>query len=344
MIPLNELAWEPERWQQELKTAFRSSKALLEYLGTEVAGACEVEDFPVLVPVGFADRMQPGNPNDPLLRQVLAVQDEHLTTPGFTQDPLQEQGLSRANRHQADERAALIQKYAHRALLITTHGCAINCRYCFRRHFPYAEHRERKLTGSLAHIRNSPDLHEIILSGGDPLLLNDTVLLALLEQLDAIPHVNGIRIHTRMTTVLPARITRKLTDTLTNMQTPVVLVSHVNHAQELSPQTAETFGRLRQTGVTLLNQSVLLAGINNTTETLVELSQALFAQGVLPYYLHMPDRVQGTAHFYVQDDEALNLFRQMQSLLPGYLVPRVVREVPDEPNKILLRDTESLHS
>ena len=328
MIPVNQLAWESDRWQRELQQAFRSSRALLAYLDTQVEDPCHTPDFPVLVPERFARRMRPGDPNDPLLRQVLATQAEHELTPGFAHDPLLEVGL-------ADD-SALLQKYAHRALLITSSGCAINCRYCFRRHFPYSAHRDGHYQRSLDQIRADRSLNEIILSGGDPMVLPDTPLLQLIEQIDGIPHVNCIRIHSRLPVVLPNRVTPELLAGLAATRSKVVLVIHANHAQELAEDTARAFTQLSAIGVLLLNQSVLLRGVNDRVEHLVQLSRTLFDQGVMPYYLHLPDHVQGTGHFYVDDDAAKGLHQEMQAHLPGYLVPRLAREHPGRPNKTLL--------
>ena len=328
MIPVNQHAWEPGRWQDELRQAFRSSRALLNFLGTQADNICNDPDFAVLVPESFARRMVAGDAQDPLLRQVLATQAEKATDPTFGTDPLAEQHLANDS--------ALIQKYAHRALLITTAGCAINCRYCFRRHFPYTEHRDRDFQASLEQIAADTSLHEIILSGGDPLILSDAALLKLLQRLDAVPHVKRLRLHTRLPVVLPNRVTQGLVAGLHELNKPTTIVLHINHPQELNQETAKAFANLQDSGAQLLNQSVLLKGINDSLPVQTALAEALFEQGVLPYYLHLADRVQGTQHFFVDTPQAKALHQQMQATLPGYLVPRLAQEVPAQPNKVLL--------
>ncbi len=324
MITPNRTPWQPDAWQKLLQSAFRQPQALLDYLGLENHGRAidHQPDFKMLVPEPFAKRMRPGDPNDPLLLQVLPTALENQSTDGFTLDPLMETdaalGFQRA--------PTLIQKYRGRALLITTPGCAVNCRYCFRRHFPYQHHRPAAHGEALKVIAADPTITEVILSGGDPLLLSDQAMGDLFEQINAIDHVRRIRLHSRLPIVLPQRVTAQLLASLASSTNPVTLVVHCNHAQELSLDTAAAFAQLRRAGVHLLNQSVLLRGINDQATTLCELSQTLFDQGVLPYYLHMPDPVSGTAHFYVADQAALMLHDDMRARLPGYLLPRLVRE------------------
>ncbi|MEM7100571.1 MAG: EF-P beta-lysylation protein EpmB [Pseudomonadota bacterium] len=336
MIPLIQLAWESERWQQHLQSAFRTTADLLDYLGTNIDGDWEPDGFPILVPRSFAERMIPGDPLDPLLRQVVGHVDETIKTPGFTHDPLAEQTAA------TGDSTALLQKYAHRALLVATSGCAVNCRYCFRRHFPYHNHRDKHFADTLSQIGADTSLEEIILSGGDPLILPDPQLGSLLESLDAIQHIQRIRIHTRLPIVLPQRVTQELVKIFESLQAKLTVVLHVNHANELDGQTASGIAAMRSAGGWILNQSVLLRGVNDNGPTQVALSKRLFEQDVLPYYLHLPDRVQGTAHFSVAEHEADTIFQYMQAHLPGYLVPRLVREVPDQPNKVLFADLDTV--
>ena len=323
--------WPAHCWSQALRLAIRSSEALLEILELPQECGTEPTDFPVLVPRSFIQRMKPGDPTDPLLLQVLATSNEDTQVPGFELDPLREnQGPS------VSPAPGLLQKYHGRALLITTSGCAVNCRYCFRRHFPYTEHRDKDFRQAIEHLRSDSSIVEVILSGGDPLLLSDLALQNLFQALADIPHLKRIRIHSRIPIVLPERLTEGLCRLLDKADPEVILVVHSNHAQELNEDTARAFRLLAGVGVTLLNQSVLLRGVNDQVNVLCDLSETLFAQGVLPYYLFLPDRVAGTAHFFVTDDEGGGLHEGMQSRLPGYLVPRLAREIPARPHKVLI--------
>jgi EF-P beta-lysylation protein EpmB len=331
MITPNRTLWQPDTWQKLLQNAFRQPQALLDYLGLENNDHVidQHPDFKMLVPEPFARRMQPGNPHDPLLLQVLPSNEENQQSDGFTLDPLMETDPTLSFQRAP----TLIQKYQGRVLMITTPGCAVNCRYCFRRHFPYQDHRPTAHGEALAVIRTDSSVEEVILSGGDPLLLSDRAMNELFDEINAIDHIKRIRLHSRLPIVLPQRVTEDLLKVFTQSRCPVTLVVHCNHAQELSADTADAFAQLRQAGVHLLNQSVLLRQINDQTTTLCQLSVALFDQGVLPYYLHMPDPVAGTAHFYVTDQEALRLHDELRAILPGYLLPRLVREEAGKASK-----------
>ena len=327
MITPIETPWEDGLWRALARQAYRHPRPLLEDLGLAEHQACVDTPFAMLVPRGFAGKIRPGDPYDPILKQVLPVASELRTAPGFSSDPLEEGAAVRE--------PALIQKYQGRALLITTSGCAVHCRYCFRRNFPYADHRPKTYDAALQSIAADKSIREVILSGGDPLLLDDPALAVLLESLGSIVHLRTIRLHTRLPVVLPERVSASLLACLAKLPMPCVVVVHVNHAQELCGLTKRAFAALRK-HAWLLNQSVLLHGINDAAHTQIELAQALFEQGVLPYYLHLPDRVTGTAHFQVGDDQARQIHRTMRAALPGYLVPRLVREVPGAPGKVLL--------
>ncbi len=335
MITPIETAWEPDLWHKELRTAIRSSVELLRFVGLDPSATAALpllrqaeQDFPTLVPRGFAARITPGNANDPLLLQVLADAEENRTVAGFTADPLQENAAAPA--------PGLIQKYQGRALLITTTGCAVHCRYCFRRHFPYAAHRPSLHAEALAELQADASIREVILSGGDPLLLEDTALLTLLQQIGEIPHIKRIRVHTRIPIVLPQRITAGLLDVLRQSPVPVVMVVHANHAQELDAHTGRALTQLAGVVRFLLNQAVLLKGINNSVTSQIALCETLFTQGAQPYYLHMPDQVAGTHHFYLDDADAQPIYHGMQAALPGYLLPKLVREIPGDTAKNLL--------
>jgi len=330
MITPIETAWEPDLWRRELRLAIRSATELAQFVGIDPGEALAEPDFPILVPRGFAARMQHGDADDPLLRQVLALPAETLRVEGFVNDPLQEtvEGVSTA--------PGLLQKYKGRALLITTGGCAVHCRYCFRRNFPYHEHKAGALQQAVAALRKDPSIDEIILSGGDPLLLDDQALAALMAQLGTIPHLRRLRIHSRIPVVLPERITQGLVDAIQQCPLAVIMVIHANHANELDVRTARALGALRNAGARMFNQAVLLAGVNANAATQCTLAKKLFEQGVQPYYLHLPDRVAGTHHYFVDDDEGVLIHQQMQVELPGYLVPKLVREVPGDSSKRII--------
>jgi L-lysine 2,3-aminomutase len=329
---------EPLTWQQELAAAITSPEELAAALGLSVQalGAAPEADrrFRLRVPRSFVARMRRGDPQDPLLRQVLPAPAELADASQYVADPVGERDAVRA--------PALLQKYRGRALLITTPTCAVNCRYCFRREFPYAEQSAGdapRWSEALAEIAADASLEEIILSGGDPLSLSNARLESLTRALAAIPHVRRIRVHTRQPVVLPSRVDEGLLHWLRTSALPIVLVLHVNHPNELDGELAAACARLRATGLTLLNQSVLLAGVNDDVAVLAELSLRLFDAGVLPYYLHALDRVRGAAHFAVAEERARALAGQLAARLPGYLVPRLVREVAGAPAKVALGAT-----
>lgn len=319
-------------WQKNLAQGFSSAAELLSFLQlpTSLANNLAEKTFKTRVPRNFAARMQPGNQFDPLLLQVLAVSEELERADGFIADPLAEAVVNPV--------PGLIHKYSSRVLLTVTGVCAVNCRYCFRRDFPY-EDNNPGINGwqhALDYIAKDSRIHEVILSGGDPLLAKDNVLAALFNQLATIPHVHTLRIHSRIPIVLPERVNESFIDLLKTSPLHKVIVLHCNHPQEIDSQVADACAALRLAGCHLLNQSVLLSGVNDSVDILTRLSERLFACGVLPYYLHLLDKVQGTAHFDVALDKASNIFRQLQSKLPGYLVPRLAREEPGKASKTLI--------
>jgi EF-P beta-lysylation protein EpmB len=274
--------------------------------------------------------MERGNPHDPLLLQVLPQAAEMESAAGFSHDPVGEQS--------ACMQPGLLHKYAGRVLWITTAACAIHCRYCFRRHFPYgASHTEDKgWHRALQQIRSDPSISELILSGGDPLMLSDERLTQMVADLEKIPHLMRLRIHSRLPLILPHRITDGLVDIFTNTRLQSLLVTHCNHAREISPEVTPAMARLKAAGVTVLNQAVLLHGVNNSTEALCELSNALFNANIMPYYLHLLDRVAGAAHFALPLEEAQRLQQSLWQHLPGYLVPKVVYEQVGAKSKLPL--------
>lgn len=287
-----------------------------------------VELFGLRVPREFVARMRPGDVRDPLLLQVLPLGRELDPAPGYSEDPLAE---GEAMLH-----PGLLHKYRGRVLLVVTGTCAVHCRYCFRRHFPYAEsHPGWSGWGeTLEAVAADPEVREVILSGGDPLSAGDERLAELVSGIAAIPHVERLRVHTRNPVVLPERVDSRLLAWLSGTRLRTAVVVHANHAREIDGAVRGAFARLRDAGATLLNQSVLLAGVNDSADALVELSETLFEAGALPYYLHLLDRVRGAAHFEVPEDRARRLLGEAAARLPGYLVPRLVREVPGAPAKV----------
>jgi EF-P beta-lysylation protein EpmB len=331
MIHRTVATWQTETWQEALKNVIRSPEELFKLLELDPAllpaAHLAGQDFALRVPREFAQRMEPGNLNDPLLRQVLPIGDELLATPGYSHDPLAENA---ANPH-----PGLVHKYQGRVLLVVTGSCAINCRYCFRRHFPYADNRPSRAQWqqALDYIRREPSIREVIFSGGDPLNAPDATLTWLTDEISNIEHITRLRVHTRLPVVLPARITDECLAWLARPRFSNTLVIHANHARELDASVERALIRLREAGVTLLNQTVLLRGVNDSTEALTALSERLFSCGVLPYYLHLLDKVAGAAHFDVSESRARHLHQTLRHSLSGYLVPKLVREIPGEPSK-----------
>ncbi len=325
-------------WQEQLAASIRNPQELLQWLELDpslLKGANEAHgDFPLRVPLAYLLKIEKGNPEDPLLRQVLPLGTELLATPGYNKDPLEELN--------ANPVPGLVHKYHGRVLLIVSPNCAVNCRYCFRRHFPYGDNKpgRSEWQQALDYIAADPSISEVIFSGGDPLAASDRQLEWLTSQLQAIRHVKRLRIHTRLPVVIPDRITDHLLQWLGDSRLFTSLVIHSNHANELDESTRKALSRLRNSGITLLNQTVLLAGINDSSQLLGQLSERLFECGVLPYYLHQLDHIAGAAHFAVSDENACSLHQELLATLPGYLVPRLVREVPGVPHKTPLNSLQ----
>ena len=329
--PRQPAALVPVRWQKALREAVRDPRELLDLLGLDrLAPRLSDEamvQFPLRVPRGFVARMRRGDPRDPLLRQVLPLDDEMRPMPGF--------GLDAVGDGAAKTAPGVIQKYRGRALLVATGSCAIHCRYCFRRHFPYAEETAARdgWRDAVDLIRQDASIEEVLLSGGDPLSLSNGKLAELTGALAVIPHLRRLRIHSRLPIVVPERVDDGLLDWLSTLPWPVTLVVHANHANEFDGTVDAALGRLRAAGVHLLNQAVLLRGVNDSVDALGALSERGFAAGVLPYYLHQLDRVAGVAHFEVDDARARALHAGLAARLSGYLVPRLVREIPGDTGK-----------
>ncbi len=321
---------QPARWQRSLASAIRSRTELLELLElprTAASDAVTSPEFPLLVPRSYVTRMRRRDPGDPLLLQVLPQTQETLFLPDFHDDPV---GDAQARRV-----PGLLQKYHGRALLITTGACAVHCRYCFRRHYPYHEEPRglAQWQPALEAIANDSSITEVILSGGDPLVLPDGQLRLLLDQLGQISHVQRLRVHTRLPIVLPDRVTPELLQLLTGSRLTSVMVVHANHAQELAADCAAALRQLVLTGLPVLNQAVLLRGVNDSVDALANLSTRCIELGVIPYYLHQLDRVAGAAHFEVDVAKGRELIELLRLRLPGYLVPRYVAEIAGEGSK-----------
>lgn len=330
--PLPSTSLQPALWQRLWREAVRDPRELLSMLGLEALSSRISDEaaaqFPLRVPRGFVARMRKGDAHDPLLRQVLPLDDEMRVVPGFA-------ALDAVGDAAAKAGTGLLQKYRGRALLVATGSCAVNCRYCFRRHFPYAEETAARAgwRGAVDAIGADGSIEEVILSGGDPLSLATSKLAELTEALKGIPHLKRLRLHTRLPVVLPERVDAGLLEWLSRLPWPVAVVLHANHANEFDAQVDAALTDLRGTGAQLLNQAVLLRGVNDSLQALSELSERSFAAGVLPYYLHQLDRVAGVAHFEVPDHEAKRLHAALAARVSGYLVPRLVREVAGDTGK-----------
>jgi EF-P beta-lysylation protein EpmB len=322
----------PSLWQQELNQAFTGSTELLNYLKLSPdLSVTEAENsFSLRVPLAYAKNMEKANRYDPLLLQVLPIADELNSPKNYLDDPVGDLP--------ALKNGCLIHKYHDRVLFITTGGCAINCRFCFRRNFSYSDAQltSKNEIRALQYLRNNPSINEVIFSGGDPLLLSDQRIEHLIQELAKISHIKRLRFHTRLPIVLPSRMTEALIDLFQNAPLPIIIVTHCNHANELSEQVKQACLRLKQTNITLLNQTVLLKNINDHPVALKELSEQLFACGILPYYLHILDKAKGTAHFDITEAKAIQLHQSLQKQLSGYLVPKLVKEEAGKANKTLI--------
>ena len=319
-------------WQQQLSQAITKPEALLEALDiplSYLAGAQSgAKSFPIRVPHAFIKRMEKGNIHDPLLRQVLPLDEETALPPaGFVLDPLDEAT--------SNTTSGIIHKYNGRVLLICNGVCAVNCRYCFRRHFPYNDNllNTEEWDSALDYIRERPDINEVILSGGDPLSNNDQRLFTLISAIENIPHVSRLRIHTRLPIVIPDRLTDDLINRLSSSPLAIVVVIHANHANEIDADVATALKRLFKAGIHIFNQSVLLKGVNDKASSLIALSERLFTCNVIPYYLHLLDPVVGAHHFDVNEKTAQSIVAEILKHLPGFLVPKLVREIAGEGSK-----------
>lgn len=320
-------------WKKILQEANPTPQELLNRLKIKNISSISTqahENFPLRVPRGFAHRIKQNDPDDPLLKQVWPSLEEENEEVGFIADPL--------NEVKRQVSPGVLHKYQGRALLILTGACAIHCRYCFRRHFPYADANPsgKNLNQAIQYLHRTTSVREIILSGGDPLSMSDEYLSDIVSQLAEIPHLKRLRLHTRFPVVVPERINDKCLDWLTKTRLQTSIVLHVNHANELDDTVEQALRKLRNCNIPLFNQSVLLKGVNDSVQALTALSEALFSYGVIPYYLHLLDPVAGASHFEVDKPKAIILMREVQKRLPGYLVPRLVRETPEHPHKTII--------
>lgn len=332
MIQQNTATGQTPGWQSQLSDLIREPEVLAELLGlSDPQGICEAsQDFPLRVPRALLDRIKPGDLQDPVLLQCLPQLQERVIVAGFTPDPLNEAAQNPVR--------GVLRKFENRALITLTQSCAIHCRYCFRRNFNYADNLpgKKQAQAVLDYLAQDPHLEEVILSGGDPLTVSDDYLRWFIEQLSDIQHIQTLRIHTRLPILIPERITAGLLQLLSETRFNVVVVTHCNHAQEINGAVKAACLSLKAAGITLLNQAVLLKGINDTATVQIQLAKTLFDCGILPYYLHLLDPVQGAAHFHVDDSIGIDIITAMEKALQGYLVPRLVRETPGAASKIRL--------
>lgn len=321
-------------WSQHLTQAITSLPELVQHLDLPSAfiknGEQAHTTFKLLVPRPYLSRIEMGNTQDPLLLQILPSAQEMLSVPGYTTDPLEE----------ADHnpQKAVVHKYKRRLLVITTGSCAVNCRYCFRRHFPYGENQlaQAEWDSVIDYLKAHPEVNEVILSGGDPLMMKDSLLADKVRKLEALPQIKRLRIHSRLPVVIPQRVCDEMLNWINNSRLDIVMVWHINHANEVDEHVMFAAQQLKQAGVTLLNQGVLLKGINDTVKAQVDLSEAVFKAGLLPYYMFTLDSVEGAAHFDISIEEAQRLMGKVSAELPGYLVPRLAKEIPGKPAKTVL--------
>ncbi|QOL26693.1 EF-P beta-lysylation protein EpmB [Thalassotalea sp. LPB0316] len=317
-------------WQKELANVVTDPQKLLKMLDLDVESYREHFSarklFPVRVPLPFISRMEKGQIDDPLLAQVMPRSDEFIEQTGYFADPLEEHDTVAEG---------LLHKYKHRVLMIVKAGCAVNCRYCFRRHFPYQDNspNKQRWQSALDYIKNHREINEVIFSGGDPLMANDQHLAWLISEIETISHVKRLRIHTRLPVVIPARVTSGLVERLVKSRLKVAVVLHINHSNEIDLALAKAVAKFTDARIPVFNQSTLLKSVNDSAEILSQLSEDLFDIGIQPYYLHIFDKVQGAAHFDLTTEQVRTIIKQTMAILPGFLMPKVVSEIAGEPSK-----------
>lgn len=331
-LKLTTLDDEPN-WLIEIKNAIKSIDSLAQALqldkGTLLKGQDAHQSFPLMVPRPYLKRIEKGNLKDPLLLQILPLEKEMQQVQGYVKDPLAEK--------EHNPKKALVHKYSSRILVITSGSCAINCRYCFRRHFPYADNhlKTSEWSSLISYIQAHPQINEVIFSGGDPLMMKDQQLAQRIQALEALPQLKRLRVHTRLPVVIPSRINSETLDWIAKTRLKVIMVWHINHANEIDEAVEKAANKLVKAGVTLLNQGVILKGVNDTVEAQVSLSEALFDADILPYYMFTLDPVEGASHFDLSLDDAITLMGEVAARLPGYLVPKLAKEIPGKSAKTL---------
>jgi len=326
---------EKKPWQIALSSSITDPKILTDLLQLNISDLPLMQaadkDFSLKIPRAWIEKINPADPYDPLLMQVLPIAAELKPVAGFEMDALQEIKSSPV--------PGLLHKYASRVLWIIAGSCAINCRYCFRRHFPYHAHKQAQMDWqkALDYIASNPEVNEVIFSGGEPLILPDAVFSKLVAKLGKIPHIKTLRIHSRMPVFIPERLDQDFLRWFVSDRFKSVLVVHVNHPNEIDAVFAKKMQALRKKGIVLFNQSVLLKGVNDNALVLKNLSERLFFEcGIQPYYLNFLDKIKGVAHFAVTKKQARALYQELLGLLPGYLVPKLVIEIPGRGSKVPL--------
>jgi len=305
-------------WKQN----FTNTSDLLSFCQIDLEKALLSPDFPCNVPKRIAEKIEKGNSDDPLFLQFVPQRAEQIHTEGFTLDPLEEE--------QAQITPCLLQKYQGRALLITCPSCCMHCRFCFRRHFSY---QTTTFTEELAWLEQHDEIEEVILSGGDPLSLSTPALSKLFERLNCIDHLQRIRLHSRFPIGIPERIDQELLELFSQCPKQIIFVLHINHPRELDEEVASRLSLLQRAGIPILSQTVLLKGVNDSLETLQELMRTLSNNAIIPYYLHQLDPVDGVSHFHVLDERAKTIVTELHKTLSGYMVPRLVQELPGKSAK-----------
>lgn len=322
--------WDTSDWRKIQRNSFSNLESLARFLNLseeQKGQLCFKRPFPFLLPYRLAEKIEKGTLDDPILRQFIPFHAEQSSPPRFIQDPVEDKAFQKTTR--------LLKKYQSRALILTSGACAMHCRYCFRQNYPY-DRGERVFNQELEEIKKDPSLIEVILSGGDPLSLSDHILCNLLSNLDAIPHLHLIRFHSRFLVGIPERVTPQLLQALENSSKSIWFVLHINHPKEIDSDVKKACEALKKAGVSLLNQAVLLHGINANLATQVDLSKALVSAGIFPYYLHQLDPVEGAAHFETEASLGLEIIEKMRTILPGYAVPQFVQEIPGAQHKTLV--------
>lgn len=330
ILTRNDSYWQDNEWKKLLSGAFSTPIELLKHLDLEPEGlpylTLSDHAFAQRVPLPFVERMTKGNPHDPLLLQVLPLAEENSAMPGYVADPLDEHDSALPG---------VLHKYKSRVLVMLSTACAINCRYCFRREFPYSDNQLGKSQWGeiIDYLHQHPEVNEVILSGGDPLAVTDKYLSDFISMIEDVAHIKRLRIHSRLPVVIPQRVTSELVNTLKNCRLQTVFVTHINHPNEIDQLFSLAMERLSQAGISLLNQTVLLKGINDDASVLAELSEKLFENKILPYYLHLLDKVTGAHHFDSSEKQAKIIMKQLQTELAGFLIPKLVREEGGKPHK-----------